>query len=100
VDQTGNVVQRYRCLLPTRKSYAVTGNPEGFLLPSLIRVFGNLLYVPYSTQNYFYIYADSIDFNSIRCTAGASTCERLAAVTYTMMEVDALELRRSQKPVQ
>jgi len=45
VDQTGNVVQRYRCLLPTRKSYAVTGNPEGFMLPSLIRVFGNLLYV-------------------------------------------------------
>lgn len=45
VDQAGNVVQHYRCVLPTRKRYAGAGNPEGFMLSSLIRTFGNQLYV-------------------------------------------------------
>jgi hypothetical protein len=44
VDQTGNVVQRYRCVLPTRERYAFAGNP-GFIFPGLIKTFGNRLYV-------------------------------------------------------
>jgi len=45
VDQTGNVVQHYRCVLPTRRVYADGWNREGFMFPSLIRTFGNQLYV-------------------------------------------------------
>ncbi len=45
VDQTGNVIQHYRCVLPTRRIYADGWNREGFMFPSLIRTFGNQLYI-------------------------------------------------------
>lgn len=45
IDQNGSVIQRFRCTLPTRPQYVVSGNPGGYMAPALIKVNAGQLYI-------------------------------------------------------